>query len=155
MRLWHYKLIPYLPNSQLVAQRRELCSIFKDQPNHILINYVYTSDIKDLYNYTCKVVNELKDREINIKPNEFMKNYFGDIKFEELLEYFDYDFIPFKNYHTDRYLLQCFMNLQEKYDRGQKDFDEVKYLRLRNFVMESLQESNEDTCEYLYLNELH
>ena len=41
MRLWHYKLIPFLPNSQLIAQWRELNSIFKKQDKHILINYVY------------------------------------------------------------------------------------------------------------------
>ena len=43
---------------------------------------------------------------------------------------------PFKYHHNDRYLLQCFYNLQEKYDRGQKDFDKETYLKLENFIRE-------------------
>lgn len=43
-------------------------------------------------------------------------------------------FNPFPKHHTDRYLLQCFYNLQEKYDRGQKDFDKDIYDRLEEFV---------------------
>ena len=44
MRCWHYKLLPYLPNSQLIAQKRECDLIWKDiakgkQTNHILIIY--------------------------------------------------------------------------------------------------------------------
>ena len=35
MRLWHIDLIPYLPKSQLLAQWRELNSIFKKQDKHI------------------------------------------------------------------------------------------------------------------------
>ena len=41
MRLWHYKLIPFLPDNQLKAQWRELNAIFLNEPKHILINYVY------------------------------------------------------------------------------------------------------------------
>lgn len=43
MRLWNYELIEnnLLPNSQAVAQWRELNSIFRKQDNHILINYIY------------------------------------------------------------------------------------------------------------------
>ena len=44
MRLWHYKLLPYLPKSQLIAQWRELNSIYKKQDRHILINYIYDYD---------------------------------------------------------------------------------------------------------------
>ena len=44
IRLWHIDLIPYLPKSQLIAQWRELNSIFKKQDKHILINYVYDYD---------------------------------------------------------------------------------------------------------------
>ena len=44
MRLWHIDLIPYLPDLQLIAQWRELNSIFKKQDKHILINYIYNYD---------------------------------------------------------------------------------------------------------------
>ena len=47
MRLWHYELLSYLPNSQLIAQKRECDLIWKDiaagkQTNHILINYIWS-----------------------------------------------------------------------------------------------------------------
>ena len=60
MRLWHYKLIPYLPKSQLLAQWRELNSIFKKQDKHILINYIYEYPREDLYKYSYIVLNELE-----------------------------------------------------------------------------------------------
>lgn len=45
MRLWHYKLLPYLPAAQFKGQLRELVAILhtwrdKGQTNHILINRV-------------------------------------------------------------------------------------------------------------------
>ena len=52
MRLWHYKLIPYLPNHQLVSQWRELSSIFSAQNKYILINYVYDHPREYLKHYT-------------------------------------------------------------------------------------------------------
>ena len=55
MRLWHYKLLPYLPKGQLLAQKRECDLIWKDikngkKTNHILINYIwdYENPVKEL-----------------------------------------------------------------------------------------------------------
>lgn len=132
MRLWHYKLIPYLPKSQLLAQWRELNSIFKKRDKHILINYVYEYQNIDLYVYSCIIIEEMQKRNYKIKTFENMKNFF-DIKIN--LDYFK-GYKPFKNHHTDRYLLQCFYNLQEKYDRGQKDFSKEQYDKLFDFVNE-------------------
>ena len=64
MRLWHYKIIPYLPNSQLIAQWRELNCIFnagKERINHILINYVYEYDKRHLFAYTQMVLAEIAE----------------------------------------------------------------------------------------------
>ena len=82
MRLWHYKIIPYLPNSQLIAQWRELNSIFKKQDNHILINYVYKYNKLELEEYTCLVLNEMIKRKIKIHSGDnFLKyfNYFSKV----------------------------------------------------------------------------
>ena len=49
-----------------------------------------------------------------------------------------YNLFVFKNHHTNKYLIQCFFNLQEKYERGQKDFNREKYLELRKFVADKL-----------------
>lgn len=52
MRLWHTELIPFIPKSQLLAQWRELNSIFVKEDNHVLINYIYEYPKEDLYIYT-------------------------------------------------------------------------------------------------------
>lgn len=80
MRLWHYQIIPYLPKSQLVAQWRELNSIFSKQDNHILINYVYNYDKEYLYTYSYFVLKEMKERGYQIKKWDNYNDYFKDIK---------------------------------------------------------------------------
>ena len=147
MRLWHYKLIPFLPDSQLIAQWRELNSIFKKQDKHILINYVYEYPKEDLLAYTYKVIHEMLARNMSVKSLENSNKYFGHNGCEEYISQYKYlkqDFEnpiitvnyhePFPNHHTNRYLLQCFYNLQEKYDRGQKDFSQEQYEKLYDFV---------------------
>lgn len=132
MRLWHYELIPYLPKSQLVAQWRELNSIFKKQDKHILINYVYEYDRVHLLAYSLLVISELQERDISVKTLENFNEFF---KYTKLLAASSLPtFKPFPNHHTRRYLLQCFANLQEKYDRGQQDFSDDVYEKLRKFV---------------------
>lgn len=132
MRLWHYKLIPFLPNSQLIAQWRELNSIFRKQDKHILINYIYEYPDDDLELYSLMVRDELLKRGYKIKNYENANNYFGD-DFENLIT-FRYHFIPFKKHHDYNYLVQCFYNLQEKYERGQRDFSKKEYQRLDLFM---------------------
>lgn len=134
MRLWHYELLQYLPNKQLLGQWRELNVIFKKQKKHILINYVYEYPKLDLYHYTEIVIDEMKKRgyKIGDKSIENANNYFKDVEF--LYGVGGFNGIPFKNHHNFRYLLQCFYNLQEKYDRGQKDFSKSQYLVLEHFV---------------------
>ena len=128
MRLWHYKLIPFLPKSQLLAQWRELNSIFKKQDRHILINYIYKYPKEHLYSYSVMVINEMKNRNYNIKSLSNFHNYFGKpVSKYYLLE-------PFPAHHDNRYLKQCFYNLQEKYDRGQKDFTRDQYWRLLTYI---------------------
>lgn len=132
MRLWHYELIPFLPKSQLLAQWRELNSIFVKQDKHILINYVYEYSREHLFLYSIKVINEMHRRKINIKTYEPFHVYFGIDKRENLN--FKGINTPFPKHHNERYLVQCFYNLQEKFDRGQKDFSKSEYDELKNFV---------------------
>ena len=79
MRIWHYKVIPALPTTQLVAQWRELNSIYEKQDKHILINYIYEYDKIALYNYSLKVIREFKRRGFKIKSFEKFYEYFKDI----------------------------------------------------------------------------
>lgn len=137
MRLWHYKLLPFLPNSQLVAQWRELNSIYGKPINHILINYVKKYPKENLLYYSILVVNELNERGMQTRMENF-ENYFDCCDFGRSFKFNDGD-NPFPNHHTDRYLKQCFYNLQEKYDRGQVDFDKERYTRLEEFIRNEIQ----------------
>lgn len=128
MRLWHYKLIPFLPKSQLVSQWRELNSIFKKQDNHILINYIYDYEKCVLHNYTKIVVDEMKRRGYRINKWDNYIDYFkiptptlNDIMFDE---------------HDDEYLEICYYNLKEKYLRGQKDFSKEQWDKLDKWYKE-------------------
>jgi len=134
MRLWHYELIPYLPKSQLLAQWRELNSIFTKQDKHILINYIYDYPKNDLFIFSQMVMSEMTKRGYKVNTTNF-KNYFINSKDYRYSLWFDYISCkkPFQNHHNKRYLRQCFYNLQEKYDRGQKDFSQEQYDLLKSF----------------------
>lgn len=130
MRLWHYELLPYLPKSQLLSQKRECDLIIKtmwnkgEKVNHILINYIYEySDISFTMYYA-------------LLYQEFMKRKF---KFNDTFRQvntllLDNKFAPFTRHHNNTYLLVCFMNLYEKYKAKQKDFDTETFNRLYDFV---------------------
>lgn len=114
MRLWHYKLIPYLPKSQIIAQWRELNSIFKKQDNHILINYIYDYPKSTLKTYSDLVLEEINKRGYKINKWDNYNDYFDNIHTDG--KYF--------KEHNDEYLLICYYNLKEKYIRGQKDYQQ-------------------------------
>ena len=135
MRLWHYELLPYLPKSQLLSQKRECDLIWKDlgkgkKTNHILINYIweYEDYETELMFYYRMLYDEFVKR-------GFKFNYHKNSILVGIVD--GYYHKPFKKHHDNKYLVQCFYNLQEKYDRGQKDFDRETYLKLENFVREN------------------
>ena len=136
MRLWHIDLIPYLPKSQLIAQWRELNSIFKKQDKHILINYVYNYSKEYLLNYSCEVLNQLYIMNYKLHMENF-NNYFGETT---LKHWFDIEDLTFAE-HNEEYLTICYWNLKEKYLRGQKDFDYYTWLKLDNYYKGVLNES--------------
>lgn len=134
MRLWHSAIFPYLPDLQLLSQKRECDLIWKDiangkKTNHILINYIwkYEDYEKELSNYYTLLEREFRNRGFKFKAHE-RATYNIDINIPK----------PFLQHHTDTYLLQNFMNLEEKYMRSQKDFDRETYLNLWNFVNKEL-----------------
>lgn len=132
MRLWHYRLIPYLPKSQLIAQWRELNSIYVKHDKHILINYIYEYSVDDLYSYSVLIINEMEKR--GFKTN--LKNYYN---FMDTINYYpSFTHHPFSKHHNDRYLIQCYYNLQEKYDRGQKDFSKHQMIQLYQLVRDDI-----------------
>lgn len=114
MRLWHKDLINYLPRQQLVSQWRECCCIAKNiasngTPNHILVNKIMEYPIEHFYTYGLNVYIAMKSRGYKCDLNLFNK-YFHDKNVTNGK--------IFKHWHNDRYLTQCYYNLQEKYDCG-------------------------------------
>lgn len=127
MRLWHTDLIPYLPRQQLVAQWRELNSIFAKQDSHILINYVYNYPKAWLLNYTNKVMREMMERGYRINSTLNYTLYFKGITATST-ERFDE--------HNFEYLTICYYNLREKHIRGQKDFTYDNWWKIEEFYKE-------------------
>lgn len=134
MRLWDYRLIPVLPKAMLVSQWRECIAIKrqweKGALKHRLVSYVKNYDELLFLNYIQLVVWEMENR--NIKYNE---KYYKEIR--------DFCWAKRKNRmyivkndenypeHNDRYLKQCYYNLQEKYDRGiitKEEWQKIEYL---------------------------
>lgn len=125
MRLWHFETIPFLPKGQLLAQWRELNSIFVKEDKHVLINYIYEYPKDDLYSYTQMIVDEMANRGYKIRSFEKMHNYFGDKTYEATQ--------PFAAHHNDEYLQICYFNLKEKFIRGQKDYEPVQFEQLHAY----------------------
>ena len=115
MRLWHYKLLPYLPDAQFKGQLRELVAIMHDwrdkgQTNHLLINLVMQYPEADLYGYFLEYAVEYQKRNqdrVSKSVDEFRE--FADGKFTQR---------PYAGWHEKRYLRVCMANLYEKYFYG-------------------------------------
>lgn len=123
MRMWHKYLISVLPDKQLIAQWRELCAIvgnirIKGMPNHLLVNRMMWYNKSHFYNYACLICCEMFNRgfEPTDEAREKILEYVSEeerqvgssISIEDL----------YRMWMDDRYLLQCFYNLQEKFDCG-------------------------------------
>lgn len=113
MRIWHKDLIDVLPRQQLLAEWRELNSIFKKQDNHILINFVYEYPKEHLLCYSNLIIEEFNKRGYKIKNTDNMYNYFKNISVPYLL-YIQKNKSIFKDKMDEKYLRQCLYNLEEK-----------------------------------------
>ena len=144
MRIWHYKMLQVLPRQQLVGQWRELCAITKEiaiskTPNHPLVNKVVTYPAWMYYRYLTMVEEEFKRRSYHILNGSLYtihdnamlaeeNGYFAD---DDLYDFNKYKDDPFPGWHDDRYLLQCYFNLEEKYDCGMisdEEFEPIERL---------------------------
>lgn len=134
MRLWHWKLISALPREQLVAQWRELSAIAgnlntKGTPNHILVNKVLDYPREHFISYALYVRQEMTRRGYRTMESVWNKIYctresdYGEIEIVPLEDLFP-------GWHNDRYLEQCYFNLEEKYDCG--GVDEEWFKKVQN-----------------------
>lgn len=140
MRLWDYRLITVLPNKMLVSQWRECIAIKrqweKGTLKHRLVRYVLNNDKKTFMGYVLDVINEMENR--NIKFN--FKYY------EEINEFCGgYNNLIYPE-HNERYLKQCYYNLEEKADRGIISEEEWKPIQdfWDKFIKEKSIEENDE-----------
>lgn len=115
MRLWHKDLIPVLPRQQLLSQWRECCCIARNiavngTPNHILVNKIMDYPIDHFIQYAFLVHIWMRFRGYDCDFSRFEKwmPKHNNVACADL----------FSDWHDDRYFIQCFHNLEEKYDCG-------------------------------------
>ena len=130
MRLWHKYLIGVLPRKQLLGQWRECCLIAKNiaekgTPNHLLVNKVMKYPIGEFCDYCNIVLYRMVVRGYNVSEKSIhcLEDNVG-FRVDS-----DLNMDIFKGWHNDRYLEQCFYNLQEKYDCGGISEEEWGILR--------------------------
>lgn len=122
MRLWHEKLIPFLPDPQLLGQHRECCALRGNGwgKKHSTVDYVFEHPPEHLVAYHYRVMEEMQKRGMNVSEEWLDADYRG--KNCERLEEVDrqtlkavdsmYSTIYFE--HDTEYLIECILNLQEK-----------------------------------------
>lgn len=123
MRLWHKYLIPYLPRKQLVGQWRECCCIARNiykngTPNHILVNKIVEYPDDEFNTYAMMVAKEMEKRGYVIDKERFWR---WRRDFNTII-----DSTVFRGWHDQRYLRQCYYNLEEKYCCGGVSEEEWK-----------------------------
>ena len=116
MRLWHYKLLRYLPDAQFKGQLRELVAIMHDwrdkgKTNNLLINKVMEYPKSQLSSYFLRYCKEYRYRygkEVSQKTyDEFSKFAYGISTA-----------CVFLGWHTKEYLRMNMSNLAEKHFYG-------------------------------------
>ena len=120
MRIWHYALLPYLPDMQFRGQLRELVVMMRDwrdkgQTNHLLINKVMEYPREELSGYFLWYQTEW-DRRYGTR-NGLVK-YEGEFnRFADNAYWFEKLIAPslFDGWHTKEYLRICMSNLLEKH----------------------------------------
>lgn len=124
MRLWHYKLIKYLPcikttgdrsKNQLGGQHSECCALRGNGWNkpHDTVNYVFNYSPIKLFSYHMQVVKEMNIRGFKIDLAWLNPLYRGKDCDPWLARELDIDTEPYPE-HDDNYLRECIKNLQDK-----------------------------------------
>ena len=137
MRIWHYELLPYLPDAQFKGQLRELVAVMrswrdKGTTNHLLINKVMEYQKTELARYYISYEAEWKRRyQTWIDPT-----YWIEFRNFILAPFEDSDVDRKKSFsdgwHNKEYLRVCMANLYEKhfFGIGKSRITDDEWLRL-------------------------
>ena len=134
MRLWHYKLLPYLPDAQFRGQLRELVAIMHDwrengKTNHILINRVTDYSKSELTSYfliyTAHYFLRYEKLPAKSLSDEFQA--FAPVRDEPESG------CIYVDWHDREYLRVCMANLYEKYAyaKGRSAISQEEWDKLR------------------------
>ena len=119
MRLFHYAMLPYLPDLQFKGQLREVVAIMSSwrdtgKTNHLLINRVMEYPKNDLWIYFIKYHAEYRKRYGKPIKNEIYQEFAKFPDCEGTGEFRQ----PFPDWHNREYLRVCMANLYEKHIFG-------------------------------------
>lgn len=141
MRLWHFDLIPVLPRQQLLSQWRECVCIAKNlaekgTPNHILVNRILDYPSQHFMIYSDIVQSEMRKRGYKINESSLIRfnDYFIKWVNNRTFPKKENKNVLFYDWHNEKYLLQCYRNLEEKHDCGaisDKEFNIIVQATLR------------------------
>jgi uncharacterized protein (TIGR02328 family) len=116
MRLWHQKLIPFLPRQQLLGQHRECAALRGNgwgRP-HATVNYVFNYSPYKLFQFHMLVINEMKKRGYN--PDMQWADPF--FRGKKCIKYSEPEQVSLKDpiypEHDEDYLKSCLLNLKNK-----------------------------------------
>ena len=137
MRLWHKDLIDVLPRQQLLAQWRECCAIAsniatKGTPNHILVNKITDYSQMHFIEYTNRILKEMSKRQYKVSESSYLR-FVENLRIgkEHFYEGIMINKDVYPGWMDNRYLTQCYYNLQEKYDCGGITEDEWQLLKAK------------------------
>ena len=140
MRLWHWRMISFLPDAQLLGQWRECCAVAQkwadNELNHALVNPVMNYPVEDFIEYCFLVKQSMHARgwntteyaEIKLKDNLYRifqrDDQCGENDFVSIRGTIDQMMAGQKNpwgrdifnkWHNEEYYNICWFNLEEKY----------------------------------------
>ena len=126
MRLWHQKLIPYLPRQQLLGQHRECCALRGKGwgKKHSVVNYVFTYAPDELVAYHYLIMEEMKHRGYSPDKTWYHPDWRGSTPGEvegwtyqetvDIIYQTAYEGAIIYDEHDDIYLRECIENLRGK-----------------------------------------
>jgi len=118
MRLWHYKLIPFLPRQQLLGQHRECCALRGKSwgRKHATVDYAFQQGPDVLFAYHTLVLHEMKRRGYHYNAVWQCSVYRG----AKCAPWPNFGPVPpdttmmLYSEHDDNYLMECLNNLRSK-----------------------------------------
>lgn len=124
MRLWHQKLIKYLPNQQILGLHREICGLRGNGwgRKHSTVDYVFTHPFEWLVAYHFEVIVEMMNRGFNVDETWSNTRYRGkkcgeadiDVTIIEEKSRASNEGNVIYPEHDDAYLQECLDNLKGK-----------------------------------------